>query len=519
MKLEEKNQYLNDALKFHDDGELDRADELYLAILQIDENDFNANHLHGCILSQKKQYDEAINFILKSLEINNQNYEANNNLALAYKNKKEFDKAEEYFHLAIALNKDDPRAYFNLANLFTELKDYMKAIDYFQKSFNCDKNFIDAKKSMGEVYQYLFQKTDKKDYLDNSINCFYAVLEHNPEDIYSLTLLGLAQLWKGDIIKADKYFNKAHKLQCDDKNYLDINIKKVLSNKKCLEVLLKHEYEQLTYIDNDTDEIRNPKFSRDYYDKLKKLSTSITSDDFDISKISYEFMQLLMKPLYNKAPKNFTNCLINRVGNIKDIEQNYNKSNPEIGVLDNFLTPEALDDLQKYCRNANIFKQPYEFGYVGAFLTKGLSNKFFLKLTEDMRTTYPGIFKNHRLTQAWIFKYDNKRIGTKIHSDQASINVNFWISPDNANLDVNSGGLIIWDKIPEANSRFKEYNSHKASNEMLEFLETSDTKAFKIPYKENRCVIFNSKLFHCTDVFHFEESYINRRINVTLLFD
>ena len=39
-----------------------------------------------------------------------------------------------------------------------------------------------------------------------------------------------------------------------------------------------------------------------------------------------------------------------------------------------------------------------------------------------------------------------------------------------------------------------------------------------IPYKE-RCVIFNSKLFHCTDKFDFDKSYPHRRINITLLYD
>ena len=39
-----------------------------------------------------------------------------------------------------------------------------------------------------------------------------------------------------------------------------------------------------------------------------------------------------------------------------------------------------------------------------------------------------------------------------------------------------------------------------------------------VPYRANRAVIFDSDLFHETDVISFKPGYENRRINVTLLF-
>ncbi len=519
MKSKDKNQYLNDALNFHHKGDLDKADELYKTILDLDEDHFDANHLHGCILSQKSKFKDAIPFLEKAVLINNKNYEASNNLGIAYKNNKEYNKAEKSFHNAILLNKSDYRAYFNQANLCVEIKDYDKAIEYFERAYQCDNNLVDAKKRMGEVFQRLFQKTNDKRYLDKGINCFDEVLAVNQEDINSLTLRGLTKLWKEDIDGADSDFKKTHKLTYDNTTYLNSDINRIISSKKCLETLIIHEYEQLTHIDNDIDEIRNPKFTKDYYQQLEMMCKKIRLDDFNSREIPDDFMKQIMKPLYNKAPKRYDNCLINKKNNTLEIQNNYRDSNPEICVIDSFLTEEALEDIQKYCRNANIFKHPYEFGYVGAFLSEGMSSKFFLKLSEDMRKTFPEIFQNYKLTQAWIFKYDNKKIGTKVHADQASINVNFWIAPNDANLNPDSGGLVIWDKITPKNSNFNDYNSLKASKEMEQFLSDSGIKEIKIPHRENRCVIFNSKLFHRTDDFNFKKSYANRRVNVTLLFD
>lgn len=178
-----------------------------------------------------------------------------------------------------------------------------------------------------------------------------------------------------------------------------------------------------------------------------------------------------------------------------------------------------MHDIQKFCRNANIFKYPYQSGYVGAFLTKGLSNKFMLKLSEDLRLTYKRIFNEFRLAQAWIFKYDSKKEGTNIHADQASVNVNFWISPELSNLNKSSGGLQVWNDLPPDNWNFDSYNSIDRSPEIKRMLEKNNISKKIIPYKENRAVIFNSKLFHATDDFEFDDAYENRRVNITLLYD
>jgi hypothetical protein len=50
------------------------------------------------------------------------------------------------------------------------------------------------------------------------------------------------------------------------------------------------------------------------------------------------------------------------------------------------------------------------------------------------------------------------------------------------------------------------------------FLEQGKAEAVTVPYRSNRAVIFDSDLFHETDVYQFAEGYENRRINVTMLF-
>ena len=77
-----------------------------------------------------------------------------------------------------------------------------------------------------------------------------------------------------------------------------------------------------------------------------------------------------------------------------------------------------------------------------------------LQISEEIRLQYPEILKKFPLTKAWAFKCNNQMKGIKIHADFAAININFWITPDKANLNKNTGGLLIWDKESPKNWNF-----------------------------------------------------------------
>ena len=513
------NELLNKALALHHQGKLDDADKIYQSVINSDENNFQANHLHGCILSQKLNFDEAINFLEKAISIEPNNYEANNNLGIAYKKTKNFNNSEKYFKNAISIDANNYKAFFNCANLYIENEKYEQALSYLEKSSNADISFSEAPQRMGEVCQYMFQNDRSLAHLHSSKKYFLLAIERDKKYADAYLMLGMSSLWLGEISEADKLFKMVLKLNHSERYYIDNNINKYFSDIKSLSTLIIHEYEQLTYIDNDTDDIRNPKFTKKYYDSLEKLHAKILANKLVMEDVTDDTKKDIFKILYNKPPKNISRNLLNENNNISLLESKYLNSKPEILVVDNFLNETALSDLQKFCRNANIFKYPYDGGYVASFLSKGLSNEFILQLSEDLRITYKNIFKEFRLTQAWIFKYENQKEGTNIHADQASINVNFWITPEEGNLNKNKGGLRIWNKLPPENSDFNYYNSVDNSPGIRKMLKDNNVDNMVIPYKENRAVIFNSQLFHETDDFEFNESYENRRINITFLYD
>ena len=194
----------------------------------------------------------------------------------------------------------------------------------------------------------------------------------------------------------------------------------------------------------------------------------------------------------------------------------WRKAEPKIAVIDDLLAPAALDSLRRYCLAAPVWSLSYENGYLGAMPDYGFGAPVIAQIADELRTAFPGIFRDYPLYYFWAFKYDSRLKGINIHGDDAAVNVNFWITPDSANLDPDSGGLVVWDVAAPADWSFARFNGDKAL--IHDFLKREGARPVKVPYRANRAVIFDSDLFHETDTIAFAEGYENRRINVTMLF-
>jgi tetratricopeptide (TPR) repeat protein len=207
---------------------------------------------------------------------------------------------------------------------------------------------------------------------------------------------------------------------------------------------------------------------------------------------------------------------VNPANRISEISALWQSAVPQIVVIDELLTKDALEKLRRFCLESTVWHQVYEGGYLGAFPEHGFAPPLLAQIAEELRATYPAIIEDHPLLHFWAFKYDSSLHGIKKHADFAAVNVNFWITPDEANLDPEHGGLVVWDKAAPQDWDFARYNA--AEDDISAFLKAQDSTPVTIPYRANRAVVFDSDLFHETDVINFRPGYENRRINITLLF-
>lgn len=190
-------------------------------------------------------------------------------------------------------------------------------------------------------------------------------------------------------------------------------------------------------------------------------------------------------------------------------------------AIDDALTPAALQQIRSLLLESTVFfetKMPAVFGgYVGAIVEDGLHARALLELAGALQRAMPETLGKHPLAYLWCYKYDSQYEGISVHADEAAVNLNIWLTPDDANLDPASGGLVVYTAKPPESATAEEYNQ-RGGEYADELLRSTGYANVTIPYRQNRIVVFDSALYHKTDSFKFKEGYENRRINLTLLF-
>lgn len=202
--------------------------------------------------------------------------------------------------------------------------------------------------------------------------------------------------------------------------------------------------------------------------------------------------------------------------NSEGATHDWHKTHPQIIVVDDLLTPQALEKLRRFCWGSTIWRDTHPEGYLTAMPEHGLACPLIGQIDEEMRAAYPGILGTHQLRYLWAFKYDSKLSGVGTHADPSLVTFNFWITADEANLDPESGGLTVWDVAAPAHWKTQQYIGDTRGCQA--FLKGANGKAVTIPYRSNRAIVFSSALFHETDRMHFRGGYTNRRINITMLY-
>lgn len=199
------------------------------------------------------------------------------------------------------------------------------------------------------------------------------------------------------------------------------------------------------------------------------------------------------------------------------LEDAFLSGDPRAVTVDGVLTDEALDALRRVCRASTFWHQIKGAGYLGAYFREGFNDPLIVRIAEELRARMPRVLGPLPVRVIWAYSYDQGMVGINPHADFAAVNMNFWITEDEANLDPESGGLLVYRKAAPPEWDFQTYNTTSAEF-IYDYLGDRRDDVIRIPHRANRAVLFDSRLIHETDMFRFRPGFANRRINITMLF-
>jgi tetratricopeptide (TPR) repeat protein len=460
----------------------------------------------GVVVQKQGKLEEAVDAYRRAVKLNPSHLEAQGNLGNVLLEQGKLDQAVAAYQQALRLNPNAVEVHNNLGVALKEQGKFAQAVASYEQALKLNPHHVEAQNNLGVALR-------DQGRLDEAVAALTQTLAMRPGHVKAHYDRAFAYLWQGKLDRAVEDLRaSAETKQNHGWPIQDSTVSKAR---------MKHDAEQVQYLlDRD---ILNRQHDG-YRDGLKQLhqrasqqkdaSWRMPVSQDEITAIASSYNRLLhvadCPPVKSGA--------VNPALDVREIETRYNAKRPEIMHVDGLLTADALQSIRRFCLDSTIWKRDYPNGYLGAFLGDGFACPLLLQIAEELRLKFPGIFKQHKLTQAWAFKYDSALTGLNMHADAAAVNVNFWITPDEANLDPERGGLVVWNREAPRDWSFKEYNNARSEPKVLEWLNQQGAQAATIPYRCNRAVIFNSDLFHATDRISFKEGYENRRVNITLLY-
>ena len=478
-------------------------------LLAAEPNDARAYHSLGAALVRAGRPDEATTRLQRAIRLDPEIIESYLALAQLHLDQDRFDAAQAVLRDALARDPTHAGVLNNLGSILVQHGDAAEGLSLLER-------VVALNDTMPIAHYNLANALKQTGKAERAVAHYQKAVELHPGLYGAWHNLGNVLLDFGRIGESAEAYDAAFKIKRrpgGPERPRD-NFRKTSRTK------LKHDIEQLEYL---IDRGILPANGRTLVDEYRAALAGLSEAPRETHMVELSAEHLArLAPTYNRlvhlteAPA-LAGPAVNPALDRTVIEADYERNAPGFTHLDGFLTAEALAGLRRFCLESTIWYQfRYANGYLGAFMDDGFCCPLLLQIAEEMRRALPGIFRSHTLRKLWAFKYDSRLHGIPIHADFAAVNVNFWITPDEANREPESGGLVFWDKEAPLDWDFETYNTDVPA--IRAFLKESGARAVNVPHRQNRVVIFNSDLFHETGEINFRGGYENRRINITMLF-
>jgi Flp pilus assembly protein TadD len=411
-------------------------------------------------------------------------------------------EAETAYRAALTIVPGDPVVTHNLGAAIAAQGRHRAALGCFDEALRADPGFVSAHYNRAVALMTLGET-------QAAIEAFSRASTLEPQHYQAHRALGFLWLSQGERGRALDHFARTYELRRgDDRTTIALASLTTATRHK-----LEHDAEQFLYLSQQTrDRPRFELLARSYREIAKQVSGEVvTLSDAQIDVLGEDYNT----PIHLRAAPEVAGRAVNERADRAALTAQFE----EQGAIpvDDLLTRPALHSLRRFLLESTIWHDfSHIDGFVASYLEDGLACPLLLQIADELRHAFPRILGERPLSQAWAFKGLRSQAAVDVHADDAAVSVNFWISPTQANLAPERGGLVVCRAPPPDDWVIKDYDADR--ERIVTFLAQKAGDSLVVPYRQNRAVLFRSRLFHHSDRPEFEASYQNHRINLTFLY-
>ena len=552
------SQLLANAVLHHESGRLEEAGLIYRRILQSEPRNADALHLYGLLAHQSGDAARAVERISKAVTLNPRSALYRFNLGLVLAAGGELEAAAAAYRRAIELRSDFADAHSNLGLVLEEQGQTDAAAACFEEAMRHEPNHVEAIVNLGRTRHLQRRPTDAR-------ACFETALRLDPRLAEAHFCIGKLHGDEGAWDRAIESYRRALALKPDlyeAKNNLATAFL-ALGNYDEAQAAFHEVMKARHGAVRETPEALaggtgrgGGKSAGEGFIWRDKLADRTEQLEYLLAKwlvdpsfedLAAHCRSLLNLPLAGTGPKGavalprdqaaaieglcdsvlswvnappVAGAAVNHGLAFREIEDEYLSSPTNAVYFDDFLTPEALAALRRFCHESTIFFGRDPAGYLSSYLRDGFNCDLLYQIARELKQRLPRVIGDHHLSNMWAYRHKARGKGVVAHTDFAAVTFNFWITPDSANLDADSGGMVVYRREEPLDWNWMDTNKNKntprVKRRIEDFLASAET--LTIPYRENRAVLFHSNLFHTSDDINFKSGFENRRTNVSMLF-
>ena len=199
------NDLLEEGKTYHNNGEYDKAIEIFKKAVELNPNDDDSWRLLGNSYNRNGQIEEAIKYYLKAAELNPDDSRNWFNLGISYSNNEQYKEAINSFLKVVELNPDDSYSWYGLGNSYIKNEQVEDAIKSLLKATELNSN--DYQSWLDLAISYIHNEQ-----YEEAMNSFIEATKLNQDNNINWYAIGDLFYIQGAYEEATEYLKKSIEL-------------------------------------------------------------------------------------------------------------------------------------------------------------------------------------------------------------------------------------------------------------------------------------------------------------------
>ena len=198
-------QALAEALRYHQAGQLQLAEQLYRQVIEVDQANASAWHYLGILAHQQGDQQKALDLLQRGCVLSAHEASFHFNLGLVYQNVGHIDQAKESYRRAVSLRPGYFEALIAMGRMLTGTEP--------GEAIACYRQALHVAPNLPEIQFELGNALARNGHFHEAIACYRQAIALRPDFADAYTALGIALMESGMSDEAIKVFRQAAHLQ------------------------------------------------------------------------------------------------------------------------------------------------------------------------------------------------------------------------------------------------------------------------------------------------------------------